>query len=96
MPVKLSREYSGKVTLSARPEQLFFSDKGLPGIISISTFLGDFVEYEITLANGEMLQLNEYTKDTDELRPDGQEVFVSFSPTQVSIYAADSGEVLSC
>lgn len=96
VPVKLSKQYNGKVTLSARPEQLFFSDKGLPGRIAISTFLGDFVEYEITLASGQTLQLNEYTKDTDTLRPDGQEVFVSFNPTQVSIYAADSGEVLSC
>ena len=33
---------------------------------------GDFIEYEIELDNGQTVQLNEYTKDVRELRPDGQ------------------------
>ncbi|MEG0852758.1 MAG: ABC transporter ATP-binding protein [Angelakisella sp.] len=97
MPVRLRREFSGKVTLSARPEQLFFTEQGgLPGTIAISTFLGDFVEYEIVLANGQTIQLNEYTKDADALRGDGQEVQIGFSPSKISIYVPETGEVLSC
>lgn len=97
IPIKLRRDFSGKVTLSARPEQLFFtSEGGLPGTIGLSTFLGDFVEYEIILKNGQTIQLNEYTKDADALRPDGQEVQIGFSPTKVSVYLPETGEVLSC
>ena len=60
---KLKKPYSGKGIISARPEQLFFDEtNGLPGKIVMSTFLGDFIEYEIELNNGQTLQLNEYTK----------------------------------
>ncbi len=76
---KLKSAYTGKGIISARPEQLFFDEKeGLPGKIVISTFLGDFIEYEIQLNNGQTIQLNEYTKDAGDLRPDGQEVRVNF------------------
>lgn len=94
---KLRKPYSGKGVISARPEQLFFSEeKGLPGHISISTFLGDFIEYEIELDNGQMLQLNEYTKDTHTVRPDGERVLVDFDTAAVSIYDAETLEVISC
>lgn len=97
MPVKLRRDYSGKISLSARPEQLFFTNEGgLPGTIGLSTFLGDFVEYEIILKNGQTIQLNEYSKESDTLRADGQEVQVGFSLSKVSIYVPETGEVLSC
>ena len=57
----LKKPFNGKGIISARPEQLFFDDKeGLPGTITISTFLGDFIEYEILLDNGQTVQLNEY------------------------------------
>lgn len=95
--VKLRKPAAGKAILSARPEQLFFDEnQGLPGKIVISTFLGDFIEYEIELRNGETLQLNEYTKDVQEVRPDGQEVKVNFDTQVVSIYDADTLEVISC
>ena len=55
----LKKPFNGKGIISARPEQLFFDDKeGLPGTITISTFLGDFIEYEILLDNGQTVQLN--------------------------------------
>ena len=59
----LKAPFKGKGIISARPEQLFFDEKeGLPGKIVISTFLGDFIEYEIELDNGQTVQLNEYTR----------------------------------
>jgi iron(III) transport system ATP-binding protein len=95
--VRLRKPYSGKAMLSARPEQLFFSDTGgFAGTISFSTFLGDFVEYEITLAGAGSVQLNEYAKDVGALRPAGENVLINFEASKVSIYAAETGEVLSC
>ena len=93
---QLKKPFSGKGIISARPEQLFFDEKeGLPGKIIISTFLGDFIEYEIELDNGQTLQLNEYTKDVQTVRPDGQKVKVNFDIHAVGVYDAATQEVIS-
>ena len=93
---RLKAPFKGKGIISARPEQLFFDEKeGLPGKIVISTFLGDFIEYEIELDNGQTVQLNEYTKDVRELRPDGQRVKVNFDINAVGVYDAQTQEVIS-
>ncbi len=91
----LRRPFTGKATLSARPEQLFFTDEGLPGKVLFSTFLGDFIEYEIELDDGRTLTVNEYTKDTASVHEDGEAVHLSFDPQRVSLYEAETGEVLS-
>ena len=93
--IPVRREFTGKGKLSARPEQLFFSDKGLAGKVLISTFLGDFIEYEVELADGQTVVVNEYTKDTATVHADGKEVFLSFDPERVSLYVEETGEVLS-
>jgi iron(III) transport system ATP-binding protein len=36
---------------------------GIPGTIALSTFLGDFIEYEVLTRDGQTLLINEYTKD---------------------------------
>ena len=92
----LRAPYSGDVILSARPEQLFFSQEGIPARVNMSVFLGDFIQYEVQLSTGQTLELNEYTKDVDGARPDGEEVHISFNPKQVSLYRKDTEEVLSC
>ena len=67
----------------------------MPATIMLSTFLGDFIEYEVLLDNGQTLQLNEYTKDTEKLYPDGAKIHVTFDPARVSLYTGDTQEVLS-
>lgn len=93
-PIK--RHYQGTAILSVRPEQLIFSEKGMPGKIVLSTFLGDFVEYEVLLKNGQIIQINEYTKDIEKLRSKGDMVNISFDPDKISIYDKTNQEVLSC
>ena len=67
----------------------------MPGKILFSTFLGDFIEYEVQLDNGQSLIVNEYTKDTSAVHEDGERVHLSFDPNRVSLYVAETGEVLS-
>ena len=93
--IPVRRSYHGPAKLSARPEQLFFSSEGMPGTILFSTFLGDFIEYEVQLDNGQSLIVNEYTKDTTAVHQDGERVFLRFDPARVSLYEAESEEVLS-
>ena len=93
--VPLRKEYKGPAQLSARPEQLFFTKEGMPGKITLSTFLGDYIEYEVLLDDGQNLIINEYTKDTSNVHQDGERVFISFDPEKISLYAKDTEEVLS-
>ena len=94
--VPLRREYTGPARLSARPEQLFFSDSGMPGTVQFSTFLGDFIEYEVQLNNGQSLTVNEYTKDTTTVHENGEKVFLDFDPERISVYEAQTEEVITC
>ena len=90
----VSRAYTGKGKISARPEQLFFSAEGMPGTVLFSTFLGDFIEYEVELDDGQSLIVNEYTKDTSAVHSDGEKVHLSFDPLRISLYD-ENEEVLS-
>ena len=94
--VPLARPYTGKAKLSARPEQLFFDGQGIPGEIQFSTFLGDFIEYEVRLDDGQLLTVNEYTKDTTTVHENGEKVFLNFDPARISVYEAESEEVITC
>ena len=93
----LKNTYTGDAIVSVRPEQIFFSeDKGIPGTVEISTFLGDFIEYEIQLENGKTIQLNEYTKDNGAIRPDGEKVLIDFNQEAICVYDKETGEAISC
>ena len=84
-----ARGLTGPARLSARPEQIFFADKGLPGKVLFSTFLGDFIEYEVAVDGLGALIVNDYTKDTSTRHADGEAVFLNFDPARVSIFPAD-------
>lgn len=87
--------FSGDAVLSIRPEHLFFSKSaGIPGEVKLSTFLGDFISYEVMLDSGLVIQVNEYTKETDEIIPEGQKVLCDFDISQVSLYRKDNEEVV--
>ncbi|MBQ7138076.1 MAG: ABC transporter ATP-binding protein [Clostridia bacterium] len=92
--IPVRRNYTGKAQISARPEQLFFGQEGMPGKVLFSTFLGDFIEYEIQLDDGQELIINEYTKDTTSMHEIGEKVFIRFDAARISLYD-EGGEVLS-
>ena len=93
--IPLKEKYEGPAILSARPEQLIFSDKGMPGVVQLSTFLGDYIEYEVLLDDGQNLIINEYTKDNSKVYADGTRVNITFDPLRVSLYKKDTEEVIS-
>ena len=93
--VPLKKEFVGKAKLSARPEQLMFADKGMPGTVQLLTFLGDYIEYEVQLDDGQSLIVNEYTKDSNKVYKEGEKVHITFDPLRINIYDADTEEVIS-
>ncbi len=88
---EVNTSFVGEVSMAARPEQVKFSDSGIAAKINISTFLGDFIEYEVELEDGQIVQVNEYTKDTSFIRKDGERVFIDFDWSKVSLYNKESG-----
>ena len=92
--VPVSRAYTGTGKISNQPKKKNYSESGMPGTILFSTFLGDFIEYEVQLNGGQNLIVNEYTKDTTEIHSDGEKVHLSFDPMRISLYDK-SEEVLS-
>lgn len=95
--IKIREAYDGAVTAAIRPEYLYFAEPGqntMHGTIETSTFLGDFVQYEVTLSNGQLIQVNEYD-NMDELRRAGTDCDIAFKADRISVYK-ESGEVITC
>ncbi len=82
------------VKLSIRPEQIKFSDdlsKGIKGEIVLSTFLGDFVYYEILLETGQTIEVHEYSQFLDEIRTE-KEVSLIFDADNLTVFTNDGKE----
>jgi len=95
LPMKKS--FDGDVVIAARPENIYLgaAQAGeLNGKISLVTFLGDYITYEVQLHNGKIIEVNEYAKETQELRSIGDEVSLQFSTAKLNIYAAETKEAL--
>lgn len=93
--VQYSKDYQGDVMLSIRPEHFLFTDKseGIKGQIILSTFLGDFINYEVQLENGDILEVNEYTEKVGRIRSNGP-VTLNINEKSVSIFTKDGKERL--
>lgn len=66
---KVKAKNKQKVMLSVRPEQFVFAKSGgLSGEVILATFLGDFVNYEIKLTNGQHIEVNEYTDSAENIK----------------------------
>ena len=95
--MKQDISYTGNATLSIRPEFMYVadqSDEGLSGEIVISTFLGDFVQHEVRLETGDVVQVNDYTKDGGKVRETGEKVTVSVNPEYAMLFDKNTGEAL--
>lgn len=89
-PKQLNDEGITDVIVSVRPEQFIITEdeNGLKGEIKLSTFLGDFVTYEILLENGQTIEVNEFTQVNPHIREES-EVFVNIRARDVMIYDSD-------
>ncbi|WP_304944036.1 ABC transporter ATP-binding protein, partial [Vallitalea guaymasensis] len=87
--IKLKKDSNGEIIVGARPEEIMITDvkkDELKGEIVIGTFLGDFINYEIKLTNGQIVEVNEYTKDISRIRKQGDKVSLILSTDRIHIY----------
>lgn len=92
---ELTSDYKGSVILSVRPECFLFADgsEGIQGEIILSTFLGDFINYEVELKDGSIVEVNEYTNKVEKIRENGP-ILLKVNEKLVSIFKADGRERL--
>ena len=98
MLFSISFPYDGKALMSIRPEFLTVnsdtSSNGLPGKIVLSTFLGDFIQHEVMLANNKTLLVNDYTKDGGKVRDTDSEIFLQIDKSHAILFNPDTGEAI--
>lgn len=95
VPMTLKNGYTGTVKVSVRPEQieLVKPREGLIcGEIKIGTFLGDFINYEIRLPNGQIVEANQYIHRDPTMREIGEKVALSID--SMNVFTADGKEAL--
>lgn len=84
----LKDKKSQDILISIRPEQFLIVDDnedGINGEIILSTFLGDFVNYEIQLEDKSVIEVNEYTQSRKTIRPHGS-VKLQLSVEDINVY----------
>ena len=94
---KLKKEVSGDVVIAVRPEKARFVEPSADAIrakIITETFLGDFINYEAELENGQIMEINEYLAWNATARGVGTEIGVVFSDDNMNIFTADGKEAL--
>lgn len=94
----LKNGYQGDVIISARPENIVIGEAAadqLCGTITLATFLGDYVAYEIEMDDKTVLEVNEYTAQKLPVKGPGQRISLQFEAERTSIFTADGREELS-
>lgn len=92
MPLK--NGVTGNVKLSVRPEEFLIGtaqDEGLGGEIVFLTFLGDFVNCEVLLSNGQIVEVNQYGNERDIEYGLGDKVILKLQQDKINVYS-ESGE----
>ncbi len=88
------KTYNGAVDAAIRPEYFYFTDTGIEGEITLATFLGDFVCYEIRLSDDSLAEVNVYGRDMQRLYSVGEKVHLDFDTARISVFKKDGGDVL--
>lgn len=94
---KTQTEAAQEVLISVRPEQFVITDSTentLKGEIILATFLGDFINYEIRLEDGSIIEVNEYTEQSTQIRSESK-VYLKLKENSVNVYDASGEENLN-
>ena len=95
LTLALERPLGQEVVVSVRPEALELGEPGeaeLNGEITLATFLGDYINYEVELDNGQIIEVNEFAKETLRVRDAGEKVAVRFQPGKAHLFEGTAKE----
>jgi len=97
IPCRLKDNYQGDIQIAVRPEQVKVTapeDSGIAATVTSAVFLGTRYEYEFTLPNGQVIQINEYNKKREEAYELNKRVGLKFELNQMSVFTGDGREAL--
>jgi len=93
LPARTGGQPGEAVTVSVRPEHAAIvapEESGFTGVLELSTFLGDFINHEIQLDDGPLIQINEYPGQNGYRCAIGQRVGIQLR--EVNVFLAETGE----
>ena len=94
LPVRMREGFSGPVTVSIRPEhaRIEKEENGpLTGEVSMVTFLGSFVDYEVQLDNGPMIEIKD-TRNISSRWKIGERVCIVPDAERITVFEKESGK----
>ncbi|MGH4120511.1 ABC transporter ATP-binding protein [Clostridium sp.] len=77
-----------EIKISVRPEEFILCNNkdGIRGVIHFNTFLGKYINYEVKLNNGEIIELTQDTSNNDTFHEIGQEIFLEVNVKKINIF----------
>ena len=97
LELNIDREYEGMVKVSVRPEYVHLGapkEGEIQGTITMSTFLGDFMNYEIQIDNGPLIEVNEYTDEMDISRKTNDRVSLELMSGRICVFDAEKEKTI--
>jgi len=97
IPMQMKKEYNGSIIIAARPEHIYIEEpqpNALLAEIELVTFLGDYVNYEVKLRTGQIIEINEYSDKIRELKKPGDRVSLRMALEKISIFDKTGKESL--
>lgn len=97
LTAQIRRGYKGPVSVSVRPEAFqITADKSgsLQGRIALKTFLGDFINYEISLSDGTTVEVNQYLKDMEKEFETGDFIALKIPEEKFNVFDVSEEELL--
>lgn len=91
--MNIDKTFKGNIKVAVRPEFATLADAApdeITGTITLSTFLGDFMNYEIQVDGGPLIEINEYTEKLDHIREAGERVSISLMAGRISVFDAET------
>ncbi|MGH4140982.1 ABC transporter ATP-binding protein [Clostridium sp.] len=85
-----------EIKISVRPEEFIISDnnEGIRGVVHFNTFLGKYINYEVKLDNGEIIELTQDTSTNDAFHEIGQELYLKVYNKKINIFNKDGDRSL--
>ena len=81
-----------EMTACIRPDDFFFSDEGIDGVIKESTYLGSNYEYLIDIGNNHIIKAD--IKADERMKAEGEKVRISFHKERLNLFDPESGNSL--
>lgn len=89
LELDLKKKIQGKVKISIRPEEFTIlkeNKNGLSGTVELKLFLGDFLNYEITLETGQTVEVNQYIKDAQKEYEVGEQIYLVPMEDRINVF----------